>query len=81
MQFIASQMLSDDEVLVSFDVLSLFTNVPTDLAISIARKCLKDNETLEERTCLDVEDIIQLLRMCLDATYLTFRDTTNRLSG
>ena len=74
-RFIASQTLEDDEVLVSFDVVSLFTNVPTDLAIEVARKRLENDETLEERTCLDVDDIIRLLKMCLDATYLTFRNT------
>ncbi len=74
-KFIASQMLSDDEVLVSFDVVSLFTNVPTDLAISVARERLEDDEMLEERTGLEVDDITRLLKMCLDATYLTFRDT------
>ena len=71
-QFITSQILSNDG-LVSFDVVSLFTNVPTDLAVAVARKRLDADETLMERTCLDVDDIISLLRMCLDATFLTFR--------
>lgn len=30
--------------------------------------------TLEERTCLDIDDIIRLLKMCLDTTFLTFRN-------
>ena len=68
-------MLSDDEVLLFFDVVSLFTNVPTDLPISVAHKRLEDDKTLKERTGLEVDDITQLLKMCLDATYLTFHDT------
>ena len=59
--FITTQILTDDELLVSFDVVSLFTNVPTDLAIKIAWKRLKDDEALDERTCLSVEEIISLL--------------------
>ena len=37
-----------------------------------------EDETLEKRQCLNVDDIIRLLRMCLDATYLSFRDTHYR---
>ena len=56
-------------------MVSLFTNVPTDLTINVARKRLENDETLEERTCLDMDNIIRLLKMCLDATNLTFRNT------
>ena len=34
-QFIINQELKDDEVLISFDVVSLFTIVPIDLALKV----------------------------------------------
>ena len=70
--FISTQQL-EEKVLVSFDVVSLFTNVPTDLAIKVARKYLEKDETLEEHTLLTVDNIILLLDMCLGAIYLQFR--------
>ena len=72
--FISSQKL-EHEVLVSFDVVSLFTNIPIDLAVTVARRNLESDDTLEDRTQLDVDDIIQLLEMCLNATFLQFQET------
>ena len=57
----------------SFDVTSLFTNVPTSLAVDVAHRRLQDDDTLEERTALEVEEIVTFLKLCLDATYICFR--------
>ena len=61
-----------DQVLVSFDVVSLFTNIPVDLAINVATKRLRQDATLLQRTSLPVEDIIDLLYFCLNTTYFVF---------
>ena len=66
--------LSDDEVMVSFDVKALFTSVPTEAACEVARQRLEDEFLNEEskvraETALEVADIIRLLRLCLDTTY------------
>ena len=52
--------LTNKWVLVSFDVVSLFTNVPTDLAVCVAKEKLKQDNTLHERTYLDLYNIISL---------------------
>ena len=64
--FVILQVLTTNEVLVSFDVKSLFTNVPTDLAIEVARRHLEMDETPENCTCMSVDDIIFLLSYSSD---------------
>jgi hypothetical protein len=71
--FVSTQTLADDERMVSFDVVSLFTRVPTNLAVQVARCRLRDDDTLVLRTGLRIDDITDLLTMCLNATYLQFR--------
>lgn len=66
--------MSDSDVLVTFDVVSLFTNVSTELAIDIVRRRLIEDETLEERTVLEVEEIIMFLQLCLNAMFVCFRE-------
>ena len=72
-QFVSTQKLRDTEVLVSFDVVSLFTRVPTTRAIQMTRERLLGDSSLSDRTSLTVEDICSLLKLCLEATYLSFR--------
>ena len=64
--------VESDEILVSFDVSSLFTNVPVGEAVSIIRERLMEDETLGDRTSLSPERIADLLEMCLRSTYFSF---------
>lgn len=70
---IRDMTIQDNEMLVSFDVVSLFTNVPVDLALTIARKRLEADDTLQERTSLTIDHICEALTICLTATNFSFR--------
>ena len=61
-----------DEALVSFDVTSLFTNVPTEEAVEVIHRKLAEEEDLVERTPLSPERIAELLQLCLKSTYFSY---------
>jgi hypothetical protein len=48
------------DTLVSFDFVSLFTNVPVDEALQLIRNKLHNDVTLAERSVLQVEAIVEL---------------------
>jgi len=48
----AQELLQTDEVMVSFDIVSLFTKVPIQLALSIAKQHLRSSPELNQRTNL-----------------------------
>ena len=52
---------------------ALFTSVPIDPALQIIKDLLVKDNTLKERTVMDVEDIILLLEFCLKNTYFSFQ--------
>ena len=64
--------VESDEILVSFDVSSLFTNVPVGEAVSIICERLREDGRLGDRTFLSPEQIADLLEMCLRSTYFSF---------
>ena len=65
--------LEAGECLSSYDVSALFTSVPIDPALNIIKDLLVKDNTLKERTVMEVEDIILLLEFCLKNTYFSFQ--------
>ena len=63
-----------EEALVSFDITSLFTNVPIDEVVDVIHRKLteEEEEGLVERTPLQVERIPELLQLCLKSTYFSY---------
>jgi hypothetical protein len=61
--------LQHSDILVIFDVVSLFTNVPVDRALQVIEGRLPTDHTLAERSPLQVEAIMELLEICLRVTY------------
>jgi hypothetical protein len=61
-----------DEVFVSFGVVPLFTNVPVDLALQVARRRFEADSCLAEHTKLSDDNTVNLPTLCLNATYFTF---------
>ena len=65
--------LESGECLSSYDVSALFTSVPIDPALKIIKDLLVKDNTLKERTVMEVGDIILLLEFCLKNTYFSFQ--------
>ena len=72
--------IEEDEIMVSFDIKSLFTSVPVDQAEIAVQEALRNDEELQERTNLKVDAIMSLVRLCLTTTSFQFRDTHYELT-
>ncbi len=65
-------VLEDGEIFISYDIIALFTAVPSADAISVARKRLESDPTLKDRTNLTVDQIVKLLTICLETAYFSY---------
>ncbi|KAL9970709.1 hypothetical protein ACROYT_G023121 [Oculina patagonica] len=64
--------LTDNEIMVSFDEESLFTNVPIDGAVQAALRKLENDPSLADRTTLTPAQIADLLNFALRSTYFQY---------
>ena len=55
--------------MVSFDVLSLFTNVPTEEACKITKDGVDSDPTLADHTALSPSQITDLIHLCVSSNY------------
>ena len=67
--------IEEDEVLVSFDVSSLFNNVPVDKTVQVICDRLQNDRTLSDRTTLSPNRVAELLEVCLKSTYFSHEGT------
>ena len=68
--------IDDDETMVSFDVVSLFTAIPVQKTCHYIRTKLEQDDTLTLRTNLTIDDIISLLDFTLSNNYFIYNDVT-----
>ena len=68
--------IDDDEIMVSFDVVLLFTAIPVDRACEHIRNKLEKDTTLQHRTKLPINDIIDLLRFTLSNSFFNYNNQT-----
>ena len=65
--------VESNECMVSFDVVSLFTKIPVNLAKDVTIEQLRNDVTLNERTEMTINDIEIALNFCLYNTYFKFQ--------
>jgi hypothetical protein len=62
------------DILVSFDVLSLFTNVPVAEILQVIKNKLCMDPTVSDPSPLQVDDVMELLEVCMKTTYFQLED-------
>ncbi|KXJ76535.1 hypothetical protein RP20_CCG009440 [Aedes albopictus] len=62
--------LPEGYVLVSFDVVSLFTNIPKDLVL---RNIIENWSDIKEATNINLDLFLEIVEFCLDSSYFCFR--------
>ena len=55
--------------MVSLDVVSLFTKVPTNETLAVVRDKLAADPWLEECTCIPIDNRMEMLTFCVETTY------------
>ena len=55
--------------MVSLDVVSLFTKVLTDETLAVVRDKLAADLLLEERTCIPIYNLMEMLTFCVETSY------------
>ena len=67
-------VVADTDILVSFDVKSLFTQISPDLALENISELLDSDNSWYNTTALNKDDIIELAQICLSSTVFQYNN-------
>ena len=73
--YVQNFTISESEILVSFDVVSLLTSVPMDKALNLVLELLTSDESLSLRTFLAISDITIGLKHCFSSTVFSYKNS------
>ena len=65
--------IDSDEILVSYDVSSLFTCIPVDSAVQVVTDLLKQHRDWKAKTNLTSNQVVELLQLYLNSSYFVAR--------
>ena len=81
-QFLENIVIPDDQLLVSFDVKSLFISVPTDIAHQqVGEVLLNNQDLLHQHTSLSIEEVLELLSLCLNVAVFQWQERIYQVHG
>ena len=71
-EYVRSLTVEDDEVLVSFDVTSLYTNVPIKETLLIIKSLLENDADLQAKTKIPFKDLLNITEFLLTKTWFKY---------
>ena len=81
-EFISNQEVADDELVVSFDVISLFTSITIGMAIDIVQRKLEGSDDWKNQSQLAKDQFLDLLSFLPHNSYFIFEGTQyHQVSG
>ena len=67
-----NQQITKDKVMVTFDVVALFTSIPVEVALQVTRDRLQQDATLRQRTNISITNVMKLLDFVLKNSYFSY---------
>jgi len=79
---LSDEIIPENHQIVSFDVKSLFTSIPHDLALQCTSLAFDSDVTILDRTKLSKNQLLKLIQLCLSASTFKFNEQLyKQLSG
>ena len=71
-EYVRTLTVEEDEILVSFDVTSLYTNVPIRDTLTIIKELLENDADLHSKTKIPPKDVLEIVEFLLTTTWFLY---------